>query len=251
MHFENEYLVLDENDKIYDSKIFTSRFATLLGANDFQKKGDALLEMWKLIPKEPFDPFYTLRGEIAERIVESKLATKNVRYKYFGKDASDKKVFDLFPNNKYFGGVYDFVVNDNQGKYVNVEIKSTSEKNLSYLTEPRKEHVKQAQLCSYLGNLSFCKIIYVVFNEHDEQMIREKLNNAFLDIPIYDFKVKLITFDVEINEDQIRQDMKSAYDYVNKCKITRKIPISDLSDKVLSKLNYAPDIFERTKVDYD
>ena len=110
MKIENDYLIIEPQDKIRETKIFSSKYPALIGASDFTKPGDAMLEMWGLVPKEPFDPFYTLRGEIAEQRVENAFKNNGAIYKHYGSESSKNKVFDLFTNNKFFGGVYDFVV---------------------------------------------------------------------------------------------------------------------------------------------
>lgn len=247
MHFENKYLVIDDNDKIYDSKIFTSRYPTLLGANDFQKPGDALLEMWRLIPKEPFDEFYTLRGEIAELKVERAFVENGRDFKHFGSESSKKKIFDVFNDNKVFGGAYDFLVKGEDNTLINVEVKSTNIKNKPYLKEPRKEHVKQAQLSSFLGRIKHCKIIYVFFNDQDEETIREMLKNKAQPYDISSFRCEYKTFEIEIDEDKIKRDMMIVYDLVNECKKNRRIPIALISDNVLAKLGYKANIFERAE----
>ena len=251
MHFEGNYLVLDDNDKIYNSKIFSSKYPTLIGCNDFQKPGDALLEMWKLIPKEPFDPFYALRGVIAEKRVLQVLQRKGATFKYFGSESSKQKIFDLFTNNKYFGGVYDFLVKNNDGVLANVEIKATNKKNEPYLKQAKKEHIKQAQLSSFLGNVKRCKIVYVFFDDESESKIREWLSEPYEESEIFDLNCTYKTFEVELNEQEIQKDMLNAFDLVNECKKNRRIPIHLISDNILDKLGYKPNIFERTTIDYD
>lgn len=251
MYFKDDYLVFEPQDSIYDSKIFSSRFATLVGANDFQKPGDALLEMWKLIPKQPFDPFYTLRGEIAEQLVKHRLDENKAKYKYFGMSASENKIFDLFTKNQYFGGVYDFLLTNRDGTITNLEVKSTNIKNKPYMENARKEHIKQVQLTSYLGNIKSCRIVYVFFDDESEERIKEWLKEPGTHHDIFSLHYEMKTFVVGINEKDIERDMVIACDLVKECKKNRRIPIHLISDNILEKLGYKPNIFERTTIDYD
>lgn len=247
MRFEKDYLLLEENDKIYSTKIFSSRYPTLLGVNDFQKQGDAMLEMWKLIPKEPFDPFYTIRGEVAEIKVQELLESKGIKYKHYGSETSKQKIFDLFVQNKFFGGVYDFLATDSNGKMVSIEVKSTNIKNKPFINEAKKEHIKQAELACFLGKISRCKIIYVFFDDENEAKIKQLAENyTKQDIDLIECEMK--TFNVEINEAKIQTDMMIAYDLVNECKKNRRIPIALLSNKTLDFLGYKANIFEREEI---
>lgn len=251
MHFEKDYLVLDDTDKIYENKISSSRYSTLIGANDFQKPGDALLEMWKLIPKEPFDPFYTLRGEIAEQLVKHRLDENKAKYKYFGMSASENKIFDLFTKNQCFGGVYDFLLKNRDGTLTNLEVKSMSLKNKPYMKIARKEHIKQVQLTSYLGNIKSCRIVYVFFDDESEERIKEWSKEPGVLHNIFSLNYEIKTFVVDINEKDIERDMVIVCDLVKECKKNRRIPIHLISDNILEKLGYKPNIFERTTIDYD
>lgn len=249
MKITDDYLIIEPDDKIKETKIFSSKYPTLLGANDFQKPGDVMLEMWGLVEKDPFDPFYRLRGEIAEKRIESILKRKDVAYKYYGCDASNDKIFDLFTNNQFFGGVYDFVISMN-GKLMNYEIKSTNIKNMAYMNEPRKEHVKQAELMTYLGNLQKCSIIYVFFDDESEEEIKKWVNEPKIEHDIDMLNVKYKHFEIPIDKEKIKIEMLKAYDLVNECKKNRRIPLAMISDKTLEKLGFKKkiNIFEQQEI---
>ena len=251
MKIENDYLIIEPQDKIRETKIFSSKYPALIGASDFTKPGDAMLEMWDLVPKEPFDPFYTLRGEIAEQRVEHAFKHNGATYKHFGSESSKNKVFDLFTSNKFFGGVYDFVVRNDEDDLINCEVKATNIKNMPYMNEPRKEHVKQAELATYLGNLSICTIIYVFFDDESEQKIKEWMNDLSTEHDIFELNVKYKNFNISIDKDKIQRDMLNAYDLVKKCKDNRRIPLALISDKTLERIGLIKnnDIFKQQEID--
>lgn len=253
MKIENdEYLVIEENDKIKKNKIFSSTYPTLLGTNNFKKQGDAILEMWGLVPKSEFDDFYALRGYYAELIIKNLFDKKNYNYKYYGYDSSGNKIFDMFKSNKFFGGVVDFIIND----YINVEVKSSNIDKKVFIdsTKGKMEHKKQAQLSSFLGSFNKAKLVYVYFTDEQEEQIRKELETGVQEFNIDNFDYHNISIhDLILNIDQIKKDMLIAYDFVKKCEMNKKIPLVTISDNVLEKLGFKVknDIFKQEKVNYD
>lgn len=104
MKIENGYLILDEYFK--PKKITATSFYGLLGGNKFKPKGDFLLSILGLY-KEPFDPFYTKRGEIAEKWLNKYLQNKGYSTKTWDKYEIN---FDNFPKNKELGGMIDIAI---------------------------------------------------------------------------------------------------------------------------------------------
>ena len=81
MKIENGYLILPNYYK--NKKITATSFYGLLGENKFKPKGDYLLSVLGLL-KEPFDPFYSKRGEIAEKVLNEWLQAKGYTTKIKG-----------------------------------------------------------------------------------------------------------------------------------------------------------------------
>lgn len=218
-----------EDEKINKTKIYTGKFPTLIGENPFQMKGDCILQMFGLIKPEPFNDYYKVRGQVGERVVEEWLKFKDYQYKYFGLEYNG---YDLFTNNSVFGGVLDFVI---PKRSVNLEVKSTSISKRKDIVSigGRPEHIAQAQIGGYLGNLTKSVLAYVFFTPQEEELIKRGL---------YDEVVEHFNFDniefikVDMNPDVIQRKMKRAYNYYSTCYKTKKIPLVDISGEALEKL---------------
>lgn len=246
--YEENVLVIEDTDKIKSTKIFTSRFPALIGANKFKKQGDELLSMFGLLPKEPFDEFYTLRGKYAEEIVKIFFDRLGVSYKHYGMDSSGNKEYDVF-SNKVFGGVPDFIVNGTQ----NVEVKATNLSKRKFIekTHGKQEHIAQVEISSYLGSCNQAFLIYVFFSDNDEEKIRNELKTKVKTFNPESFdKKKISKFNVYLNEDKIKTKMLIAYDLVEKTKASRKIPLELIRESTLNKLGFKQkvDIFEQKRL---
>lgn len=223
-----------QDEPINKTKIYTGKFPTLIGENPFQKKGDCLLQMFGLVKPEPFNDYYKVRGQVGEMVVEEWLKYKDYQYKYFG---LNYKGFDLFTNNNVFGGVLDFVI---PKRSVSLEVKSTSLSKRDDILEigGRPEHIAQAQIGAYLGNLTKCYVVYVFFTQQEEELIKRGL----CDEVVNHFNFNNLSFiQVDMNPDVIQRKMRNAYNYYSTCYKTRKIPLYDISNDVLEKLGLESD----------
>lgn len=214
-------------------KIYTTKFGGLLGVDNFNPKGDTVLLMQKIVKGDPFNPFYGVRGDIAEKIVKHYFEKNNVEYKWYGADTT---TYDMF-NNSAFGGNLDFVIRS-KGTISSFEVKSKNIKDYSFIKNNgiQKVHLAQAQLGVYLANYLNGYVAYVFFTDAQE----EKIANGTFDINIdwtdEMFKTQFLIFNCFFEENQIVEKMQEAYDYYLECLMEKKIPLKDISDKALNKL---------------
>ncbi|MDE6472975.1 MAG: YqaJ viral recombinase family protein [Ureaplasma sp.] len=130
---ENNRIILSkeylESNKNKFKKITGSRFASIIGQNKYCSPA----KVWALMTNiyfEPMDDFYSTAGNVIEPKIRNYVSEKT-GIKYL--DYDPKKIgFDIFKDNKYFGGIPDGEpVNDlNNLDYSNnkpmLEIKTTS-----------------------------------------------------------------------------------------------------------------------------
>lgn len=261
MEIKNNCLVFsdDEMDKIRSKKsikITGSVFGTILGANEYEKKGDALLKIFKIIPRETIDRFYTVRGELAEKIVQ--FYFKNIGYNVKTWEKKDIG-YDNFKDNPNFGGMLDLAVTSDRLS-CGVEVKSSNIKK-RIDTINNKCYVLQAQLYGTLeGNQHFL-MAYVFFTDEEELIIKAEterlvkleedkasLKSTFeqesapclftLDVALVNKMVtdrRIIIRDVAFSKN-INDLMKEALEYRDDFLFTGAIPLDDISEKFCAKL---------------
>lgn len=226
MKINNGFLELEDCDLKKIKKITATNMTALLGTNKFRKRGDALLMILNAY-KEEIDPFYTKRGEIAELIVRELLKQKKYEIKFW--DKYEIK-FDNFTKNKELGGMIDIAITKPTRQVV--ECKS---KNISKLEETKKfvndDYEHQAQFYGYLSECDDINLIYVFFTDEQEEKIKkgEKLPLNPSQYTFYGYKVKLDRIKFE-------EEIKQCIAYKNECIEYKKIPLEDISSKVLEKL---------------
>ena len=224
MKTENGYLVIEDSDCIKNKKITGTNIYTLMGKNKWTKKGDGLLARFGLY-KEYFDPFYTKRGDIAEKVLNKELQ----KYGYAIKTWNKYEIhFDNFPNDKKYGGMLDIAIIEPYRCVV--ECKS---KNISKLDEVKKfrnfDYETQATFYGYMAKCEKVKLIYVFFTDEQEDKIKK-------DIPLdlNEEKFEFYTYDLEFDEKEVESNLKQCYEYKEKCFKERRIPLEDISEKVLN-----------------
>lgn len=227
MIIENGYLIFNEYTRLNPKKITGTTFGAILGINKYMKRGDAILQILGLY-KEKIDPFFTKRGEIAEKILAYKIKKQGFEIKTWDKFQIN---FDNFPRNNELGGMLDIAIT--KPYRCVVECKS---KNINKLEEtikyPNLSYEAQAKFYSYLSKCPRTKLIYVFFTDEQERCIKEghKLDWAKEDIKIIQNNIKWTNEDME-------RDIKRCIEYKNKCIAERRIPLEDISDKVLKYFN--------------
>jgi len=226
VEIKGDYLILPKYYKA--KKITATSFYGLLGGNKFKPKGDYLLSVLGLL-KEPFDPFYTKRGAIAESVLNLWLQNKGYTTKTW--DKYEIK-FDNFPAHKELGGMIDIAIT-NPYRCV-VECKSKNIKDQEKIKQfPNLEQEHQAIFYGYMSKCHKVKIIYVFFTDEQEECIR---NDKPLDpVKLVDL-VEFYEKDLEYNDKEIEDKLKQVIAYKKKCMQEGRIPLADVSDKALELL---------------
>lgn len=136
-------------------KVTGTRFATILGLNPWSTP----FEMWCAITKtyeKPFeDTIYTIAGKTiepkqAEYMKKSygmDLITPTDRY---GQDYFNKTWGDFFPENPYFGGMWDYLGVDENGTVDTVLEMKTTKRIEDWQNDPPEYYALQAALYAYL-----------------------------------------------------------------------------------------------------
>ena len=224
LEIKDGYLIIPNNYK--NKKITATSFYGLIGGNKFKPKGDYLLSVLGLL-KEPFDEFYTKRGAIAERIVNTWLQERGYTTKTWDKFEIN---FDNFPKVPEVGGMIDIAVT--APKRIVIECKSKNIKDVDKIKRfPNLEQENQAMFYGYLSKCPEVKIIYTFFTDEQEDDIRN-------DRPIdenpqnFEFYEKDLTFADEDMADKISR----ALQYKKDCLTEMRIPLADISDKALELL---------------
>jgi len=227
MKINNGFLELEDSDLQKIKKITATNMTALLGTNKFRKRGDALLMILNAY-KEVIDPFYTKRGEIAELIVRELLKQKEYEIKFWDKFEIN---FDNFPNDKELGGMIDIAITAPNRQVV--ECKS---KNISKLGATKKfandDYEHQAQFYGYLSNCDDINLIYVFFTNEQERKIKQGK-----DLPIDPSLYQYYGYKVKLDRDKFKEEIDKCIAYKRECIEHRRIPLEDISPKVLEKLN--------------
>lgn len=220
---ENGYLKFNSEDIKTQKKIAGHSFVSLIGKNDFKKRGDEVLEMLGIVSKEKIDPFYQKRGGIAEYLIKKYYEKNNMTYESISaKDVN----FDYFKESKFFGGVPDGILDGN----TIVEIKSKNISKINYIKmNPVDSEEYQAKF--YATILGYDKAImqYVFFPDD----LEEKIKNGE---PITSLNVKTLKKDLIFNRNDIMQFMALGLKYYYSCVQTFCIPLKDISEKYIEKL---------------
>lgn len=202
-------------------KITGTSYPALAGLDKFNKQGDQVLKMLKII-SEDFDEFYTKRGVIAETLANRSLIKAGRQTTIY------KGVWDCFQEDKNFGGIIDIELKEENTLY---EIKS---KNIKYFERIEKYGDKtqeeQALHYAWLRDYNECYIQWVFFTDEIEKNIRE-------DIPITNWNgVKQITKRLIVDYAKESSQHQTALDFLNRCLEEKRIPLNTISDKYLTML---------------
>lgn len=133
---------------------------------------------------------------------------------------------------------------------VAVEVKSKNIKDFQTIQQKGADptHLAEVELVSYLGSLEKFCIWYVFFTDEQEQKIKDG-NFTDEDIKAFNFLQQSIRFSGKVNEQRIQSAMLKAYDYREQVLKDRKIPLSDISEKMLQKIMLKEnDIFGRKEI---
>ena len=219
-----EYLIFDK-EELKLKKITGHRFSELSGKDGFKTKGDCLVNMFLNI-KEQIDPYYKLRGNIAEKIAYNYLCKKYPSIKWTLHTTEDEN-YDMFKEDKNFGGVIDIDGNDYQ---VIVEVKGKSLKDKKWIM--KKGNIGEEWQALYYGCQKQAQqviMVYVFFPEDVEQSIKDKK-------PFNIGKVDIQEKELELDYGMIDWYKDYCLSYRDECFENKRIPLSDISPKKLIEL---------------
>ena len=213
-----------DNQLSFFKKITGTNIAELAGLSKFKPRGDMVLSMMGLV-KEDFDPFYTVRGDLAEQ-----LAYKSLTRRGFKCVTYDKKTYhyDNFPENPYFGGLIDIEIPSKNTLY---EIKSKNIKDYDKIVKFGDNcQEEQAMHYGWLRGYKEVHIMWIFFDDETEKIIK---NNQ----PVTSYK-NLKMFEKPLTIDKAYQDKihDEALKYYVHCLGLQQVPIEDISDKYLELL---------------
>ena len=178
---ENKVYSFPKSDLKSHKKLTSRAFACIIGKNKWESVGKSILERFRLNKKDIIDPYYGVRGDLAELMVYDFLKahykkTKEVDLGLVTWDKNDIS-YDNFSTNKQFGGMIDIAIKTPSEYRAVVEVKSKSMKDLDKIKESKgnPEEVMQGIFLSYLSKVDKCLMIYVFFTEEQEQNIKRIL----------------------------------------------------------------------------
>lgn len=219
MKIKSKKLVIFEHKKITGTTI-----ADLAGLNKFKPRGDAVLSMLGLV-HEPFDPFYTARGELAEKFARQSLAKRGHHCVVYDKFKCN---FDNFPDNPSFGGLIDIELPEEKTIY---EIKSKNIKDYDKITKYGDAvQEEQAMHYAYLRGYDTAHIMWIFFDDKSESEIKSGLPlSSLANLKMFE---KALPIDFNYQDDIHTQ----ALSYYNSVLNTGEIPLNDVSEKYLKLL---------------
>lgn len=169
-------------EKLGKRKKITSRvFPSLIGKNKYESVGHALLERFGLLEKEEIHPFYSVRGEISERMVARILKEQNPELVLKTWEAEEVN-FDNFPNNPNFGGLIDIAIVAPEEHRAVVEVKSKEIKKYKTIQENggSPEELLQGEFLGYLSGVCLYIMAYIFFTKEQELQIIEFIRDDFM-----------------------------------------------------------------------
>lgn len=233
MRVDKEYLYFDTNITIYTKKKMTGHsFVALAGYDSFNKPGDAVLSLLKFY-KSQVDPKYLWRGDYAEMLVRAYYKKVLKRpFVFYDEDAKKKNNYDFFPEYKQCGGIPDLEMVDISET---IEVKGKSMKDYEKIAVNKDMPLQekfQGLFYGFLRKNERVTMAYVFFDEESENLLFEGKK------PITNKNIKLYTetFNCHDFADELKNSIKKGLNYYNKCIMEHRIPLIDISPKVLQEV---------------
>lgn len=232
MKIVGNYLIIDKEEMVKFKKITGHSFVQLIGIDPFTKVGDCLLSMHGLY-KETVDEKWLKRGNLAEDIIKKVYTRDGHKCTTYDKY---KINFDNFQNYKNFGGLIDIELIE---EFSLIEVKSKSIKDYDYIIENQPiQEIYQGLYYGYLRGYETITMEWVFFDEQTQEEI-------FNDKPITTLKnLKKYGKRFAVNKEEMKQKLQTALQIVFDFRENGKIPLNNISDKVLNYLG-----LERPQID--
>lgn len=231
-------------------KITSTWFPNLYGASDFNKKGDEALRFYNLLEGDEFNNFYSLRGYVAEKLVQDSIAKKGYPFKIF-KDTFDIFLYTSENDNKlykYFGGLPDLIY-EKDGSERLLEVKSKDvEKKENLEKKPPLTEIMQGKMLALLRGLDRFYMTYVLFSEKVARMMYLSLTEPYTNetaykefnskMPVLKYKedYEIIIKEYIINKNELLEQMKTAYKYADGFRQTLTLNLDDFSEEVRKQI---------------
>lgn len=238
-------------------KVTSRMFPILIGENKFNGVGYGVLDRVGLLDFEPIDPFYAVRGAIAEYFVYHYL--KNT-YKKHGIDLIMKAFntkasgYDVFKSNERFSGVPDIGISKPDKHRAVVEVKSKNMKSYEYIIDKKEvpnEEVLQGKMLSHLSKVDKLLMAYVFFTDEQEKLIKDNMGKIkdindfnvegfckFINLNVSDVMLSdetIIRYD--INHDETLGYMNKAYENLHRIAKDGVIHASHFTEQEQEYLN--------------
>ena len=158
-------------------KITSRLYPDLLGKNQYTSIGHSILERFSLLEKEEIDPFYSVRGELAERLalryikdLYKKIYNMNIECRTWDKD---EVKYDNFRHLQNYGGLIDIAITSPEEHIAVVEVKSKNMDKFKSIerSQGNIEEVMQGEYLAYLSAVDKYIMIYAFFSNDQEKMI--------------------------------------------------------------------------------
>lgn len=234
-------------------KVTSTWIPKLLGLNTFATKGEELLNFWGLLEKKEFDNYYSLRGAIAEELLQKILESKGYtvsRYEAKENDYDYFKYDNKNPLYKYFGGLPDIVAKK-EDEVLLCEVKSKELQYKKYVDEnPPQTEIMQGKILGLLYGLDKTSLVWFLFDDD----IARKMKNVSEEVQPFDtqkavklyiekhgyprFKIDydIIRKDYDINKKELLEEMKKAYKYADTFRQTLTVNIQDLDSILFNEI---------------
>lgn len=171
---DNNTISIDPPAKGY-KKISGTRFAAVLGLNDWTTAFEAWCAITRTYEKPFEDNIYTSAGKTIEpkqaEFMKGKYFWRNLLTPAdkYGEDYFNKTRRDFFPDNPIFGGMWDYLFVDKDGKPETVLEMKTTKRSEDWLDDIPEYYAMQAALYAYLLGVDDVIMVCTILEEKDYQ----------------------------------------------------------------------------------
>lgn len=150
-----------------------TRFAAVLGLNKWTTPFNAWCAITRTYEAPFEDTIYTIAGKTIEpkqaQYMKDKYFWKNLTTPtdVYGEDYFKKTWGDFFPENKIFGGMWDYLFTDKDGKPTTVMEMKTTKRAEDWLDDIPEYYAMQAALYAYLLGVDDVIMVCTVLEEKD------------------------------------------------------------------------------------
>jgi len=260
---EYGYYHFDFSDAKVLPKLTSSVFPVFLEVNKFKTVGAGLLERLKMLDEEKeFDPYYKVRGAVAEMFTLQYMIEIYKEYKNIDITAlrfsPKQKNFDMFPKDTRFGGVVDIGISKPEEERAVLEVKGKSMKDYDKIItngQVPEEELWQGKLLAYKSQTQKLFMCYVFFDERQEaemqrittdilnrglnmeDYVEDKINDIIKSLSFTHNSVEIRPLKYIIEIKDVKEAMESAWELYETLYKNQKIYKGYFSNKEQAYLN--------------